>query len=143
MNSFNWNCSIPELAERRTGGRQARLHLANTAMRFMRPYVPAEQVHVLAGSAHTYVDSDGNGVVEYNTPYAHYQYEGILYVSSVTGSAWARAGEYKVPASPEKALTHVTAFEPLATSHWDEAMMAARKGDLTKSYQNYLNRRGS
>ena len=135
---FNWNCSVPELADRRTGGSDARLYLANTAMRFMRPYVPAEQVHVLAGSAHAYVDGDGNGVVEYNTPYA--QYEGILYVSSRTGSAWARQGEYKVPARPEKQLVHETAFEPLATSHWDEAMMVARKGDLTKSYQNYLNR---
>lgn len=35
--------------------------------------------------------------IEYQSPYAHYQYRGILYVDPVTGSSWARKDTTKVP----------------------------------------------
>ena len=55
--------------------------------------------------------------VTYNSPYAHYQYEGELYVSPTTGSPWARPGEIKVPTGIP--LEHSKEMNPLATSHWE------------------------
>lgn len=135
---FSWNDKIANIAYENTGGKDARLFLANECMRFMNPYVPASQAEILAGSARAYAEGD-SGYVEYNTPYAHYQYEGILYVSSVTGSSWAASGEYKV--KTDKQLEHVTAFHPLATDHWDKAMMIANRERLVRTMQNYLKSR--
>ena len=135
---FTWNEPIADMAYNNTGGKDARLFLANECMRLMNPYVPAEQIEILAGSARVYADGK-SGYVEYNTPYAHYQYEGILYVSSVTGSSWAASGEYKV--KTDKPLEYVKSFHPLATDHWDKAMMIANRGKLTRSIQAYLKSR--
>lgn len=35
-------------------------------------------------------------------------------------------------------LKYNTFRHPLATDHWDRAMMAARKEDLAKAYEDYL-----
>lgn len=134
--TFGWNRAEKEIVHERSGGDAGRLFLANEAKRLMDPYVPARNL-VLAQNVRTYVQ-DGSGVVHYLSPYAHYQYEGILYVSSRTGSSWATSGEYKVPT--DRKLEHSMARHPLATAHWDKAMMSARKGELSRAYQNYLKR---
>lgn len=136
---FQWNKSKKQLMFEKTGGMKGRKFLANEAKRLMDPYVPAKNL-VLAQKVRITTEGE-HGVVEYNSPYAHYQYEGELYVSSVTGSPWAGSGEHKVPAG--KKLQQDTFRHPLATDHWDEAMMVARKRDLIRAYQNYLNRGGT
>lgn len=132
---FKWNKPIGQITEETTGGNAGLLFLANEAKRLMDPYVPAENM-MLSQNVEVYTEK-GEGVVHYLSPYAHYQYEGLLYVSSLTGSAWSH-GEYKV--ETKKKLKHSTFRHPLATSHWDKAMMTARKGDLADAYQRYLNR---
>lgn len=132
--TLEWNKPKRKIADEACGGSRGLLFLANEAKRLMEPYVPADTM-VLAQNVRTYTEQDA-GIVEYMSPYAHYQFEGVLYVSSRTGSAWSR-GEYKVPAG--KALNHSKFRHPLATSHWDEAMRTARKGELAQAYQNYLN----
>ena len=134
--SFKWNRPQSRIAYERTGGDRSRLFLANESKRLMDPYVPARNL-ILAQNVRTYVE-DGVGHVKYNSPYAHYQYEGVLYVSSRTGSPWAAKGEHKVKANPEKKLVYSKARHPLATNHWDKAMMAARKDDLTRAVQRYI-----
>lgn len=114
----------------------ARLFMANEAKRLMDPYVPADEL-MLARNINLYADEE-HGVVEYISPYAHYQYMGELYVSSKTGSPFASEGEYKVPTG--KKLNYQTFRHSLATDHWDQAMMVARKGDLTRAMQNHLKR---
>lgn len=118
---------------------QARLSLAKEAERLMDPYVPAQNL-ILAQNTRVYLEGE-TGIVHYTSPYAHYQYKGELYVSSATGSAWASEGEYKVPAG--KPLKQSKFRHPLATSEWDKAMMKARKEDLVKAVQNYVNGGGS
>ncbi len=135
---FDWKKTVGKLAQEKCGGEGALKFLANQAKEFMNPYVPAKN-NVLAQNVRIYAEGD-TGVVEYDSDYAHYQYEGELYVSSVTGSPWAKKGEYKVPAG--KKLEYGIFRHPLATSHWDKAMMTARKGDLTKAVQNYLKKGG-
>ena len=134
---FKWLRPLDKIKYERSGGDKGRLFLANKAKRLMDPYVP-RRMNPLSTNIRTYVE-DGEGYVKYNEPYAHYQYEGILYVSSKTGSAWARSQEYKVPASPRKELKHPpNGSHPLATSYWDKAMMTARGTDLVAAYNRWL-----
>ncbi len=117
----------------------AHLYMANEMKRLMEPYVPATQEEMLAQNVRVYTENDA-GIVHYQSNYAHYQYEGELYVSSKTGSSWARKGEYKIPAG--KKLEYSKFPHPLATSHWDKAMMTVRGDDLTKAMQRYIDRGG-
>lgn len=134
---FEWNKQPDQIVKERINS-NTQLFMANEAKRFMDPYVPANNL-VLAQSVSLYVEGD-TGVIEYRSPYAHYQYKGELYVSSKTGSPWARNGEHKVPTG--KSLKHKTFRHPLATSEWDKAMSKARMKDLEQSMQNYINRGG-
>lgn len=132
---FRWNRPLDKVINDITGGDKGALFLANEAKRLMDPYVPANDL-VLAQRVSTYV-KDGHGIVEYLTPYAHYQYVGILYVSSKTGSSWSR-GEYKIPTS--RNVEHNGFRHPLATSEWDRAMLVARGDDLARAYQAYIDK---
>lgn len=67
----------------------------------------------LRGSAN-FPEGVYGGVLEYNTPYAHYQYEGELYLAA-NGSSWAKQYEKKYPAG--KPLKQ---HEPGTTSEWFE-----------------------
>lgn len=133
--SFEWNKPINVISKECTGGEAGLLFLANEAKRLMDPYVPANNL-ILAQNVRTFVEENA-GIVHYLSPYAHYQWEGELWVSSKTGSSWSR-GEYKVPTG--KPLKQEKYRHALATSHWDRAMATARKGDLASAYQNYLKR---
>lgn len=133
---FEWNRS-PERIIRDIDNDDTLLFLANECKRQMDPYVPADNL-VLAQNVRIYVE-DGQGCVEYLSPYAHYQWAGELYVSSLTGSAWSR-GEYKVPTGRQ--LNYSSFRHPLATSHWEQAMWTVKKNDITRALQAYLNRGG-
>lgn len=130
---LEWNKPINKIVDQVTGGEAGQLFLANEAKRLMDPYVPADEL-ILAQNVQVYTEK-GKGIVHYKSPYAHYQWEGILYVSSITGSAWSK-GEYKVATS--KKLKHAQFRHPLASSHWEKAMMTARKNDLAKAMENHL-----
>ena len=79
---------------------RAQLELAEQIRSDTDKFVPK-----MAGQLAGNVTADKDQIV-YNSPYAHYQYEGILYVSAKTGSAYAKHGESKVPTG--KALAHHT-----------------------------------
>lgn len=132
--SFEWLKSEKQIMKEKTGGEQGLLFLANEAKGLMDKYVPADEL-ILAQDVRIYVEDDV-GVVEYTSPYAHYQYKGELYVSSITGSPWAANGEFKVPTG--KKLEHSKFRHPNATSEWDKAMMTGEKGKLTQAFQKYI-----
>lgn len=105
----------------------------------MDPYVPADNM-VLAQNVRVYVEGD-NGVVEYQSPYAHYQYEGVAYGPNYPiMDGGTVMGFYSPPhKSPTgKKLKYSHFRHPQATSEWDKAMMRARKNDLMRVMQNYL-----
>lgn len=131
---FKWNKPIAQIAKEATGGDKALLFMANEAKRLMDPYVPALNL-ALSQNVRTYVEGD-SGIVHYLSPYAHFQHEGNLMVSRITGSPWASRGESKVKVG--KKLKYNTFRHPLATSEWEKAMKAARIGDLTKAMQSYI-----
>lgn len=143
---FKWNRPLIKIAAERTGGRDGQRFLAVAAARFMDPYVPADNL-VLAQGIEITAD-ENKGEIHYVSPYAHYQWEGELYVDPKTGKGafydgeqfWSRPDVAKVPSG--KPLHYSDFRHPLATSHWEEAMMTARKDDLVKSLDNYLKGRG-
>ena len=141
--TLKWNKSINAIVKDKTGGKSGLVFLANEAKRLMDPYVPANNM-VLAQNVRVYAEGN-KGIVHYLSPYAHYQYEGKVYVDPSTGKAaftngeglyWSRRGVGKIVTG--RNLTYNTFRHPLATSHWDKAMLTARKGDLAKAYENYL-----
>lgn len=137
---FTWLKPIKTISEETTGGKDALLFLANTARRFMDPYVPAQDL-VLAQNVKVYVE-DNNGIVEYNSPYAHYQFIGEIYGPNFPIVENGSIVGWRSPAHKSgtgRSMKHSTFRHPLATSHWDQAMMTARKGDLEKAMQNYIN----
>lgn len=135
---FRWNKPIAKIAEEATGGKRTLLFMANEARRLMSPYVPARNM-ILDRNVRTYVE-EGSGIVHYLSPYARYQYHGLLMVSRITGSPWAKRGESK--ALTGIPLNHSGGRHPLATAEWDKAMMAAKGGAYTQSIQSYIRRKG-
>lgn len=107
-------------------------------MRYMGDYMPRRQAGELQ---HMMVMSTvvGSGEIHTPGPYAHYLYEGILYVSPTTGSAWAKQGEIKVPTG--KDLTYAGA--PMRGKKWFDRMKADHKEDILKSVQALVKRGGS
>ena len=132
---FKCNKLIPQIAKEALGGDRTQLFMANEAKRLMNPYVPALNMG-LSQNVRTYVEN-GSGVVHYLSPYAKYQHKGVLMVSRLTGSPWAKAGESKVTTG--KSLKYNKSRHPLATSEWDKAMKAARMGDYTSAVQKFVN----
>lgn len=132
--TFTWNKPITQIADEATGGKQTLLFMASEAKRMMEPYVPARDM-ALSQNVRVYVEVD-EGIVHYTSPYARYQYHGILMVSRITGSPWARRGESKV--KTDRSLVHSKSRHPLATSHWDKAMKTARMDDYAAAVQSYI-----
>ena len=79
---------------------------------------------------------EGIDYVKYKSPYAHYQYRGILYVDPETGSSWARKDATKVPTS--KPLTYHT---PGTGPYWDRRMVSLKMGEVIQEVQDYIRRR--
>lgn len=102
-------------------------------MRYMSDYMPRRQAGELE---HMMVLATMIGSGEINTPgpYAHYLYEGILYVSPTTGSAWAKKNEIKVPTGKE--LTYAGA--PMRGKKWFERMKTDHKDDILESAQKLI-----
>ena len=141
--NFEWNYPMSVILSDTTGGKKGRLFLANEAKRLMNDYVPADNL-MLAQNVRVYLESD-RGIVHYMSPYAHYQYIGKLYVDPKTKKGafyspnigfWSRKNVNKIKTG--KNLDYSTFRHPLASSHWDKAMMTARGDDLAKSYEKYL-----
>lgn len=70
-----------------------------------------------------------------------YQWEGELYGPNYPIMDGGEiVGFYSPPHKTPtgKRLQYSDFRHPLATDHWDKAMMTARKGDLARAYENHL-----
>lgn len=75
---------------------------------------------------------------EYTMPYAHYIWEGKLYLAP-NGSSWAKKGETKQPSG--KDLEYSTDVNPWATSHWEKAMARQDGQRLADDISDYIRKR--
>ena len=99
---------------------------------FLNPYVPMDE-GILAGSTVATPQ-----YLQYNSPYAHYMYTGIVYgpnipITDADGNIvgyWSRPGETKHPTGAQ--IQYSGDKHPLATREWDKAAMRD-KGDVFKN----------
>lgn len=91
--------------------------------------------------------------IMYQTPYAHYVYEGILYVDPDYGVSafpikdksgsiqgfYSRKDVTKIPSG--KALNYNTSGHAYAGPKWDERMWSAEKNEVIKEIQDYIRRK--
>ena len=109
--------------------------------RYMYPYIPMGDSGLLAGSVE--VTSDG---VRFTQPYAHYQYTGLVFgpnfpivKNGVIVGWYSKPGQPKSPTGER--LKYNTDYHPLASSHWDKAMMRDRGDEFTNAVKEILKRR--
>lgn len=115
------------LSERGLGERgEAQKFVDSEVMRLSIPYMPCLN-GVLENSM--YINTTiGSGEIKQETPYARYQYYGILMVDPVTlkgafydsktGRHWSRPGVSKIPDPRGRELVYNTSIHSLAGSHW-------------------------
>lgn len=115
------------------GGRVQRT-IDQTVIDYCQPYVPASPDRTLEFSAQVSTEI-GSGRVIWNTPYAHYQYMGIVYGPNIPIiQDGVLMGFFSPPGRPkhptDRGLTYDTAQNPMAGSHWFERMKADRLNDI-------------
>lgn len=109
----------------------------NLLFKMMTPYVPFD-TGILSQDVEI---TDKH--VRYNQPYAHYMYEGIVYgpnipivQNGVVVGWYSRPGIKKSPTG--RYMTYDKTHHPLATRHWDEAMMRVQGDSFTKQVGKIL-----
>ena len=114
---------------------------------YCQPYVPASPDRTLEFSAQLATEI-GEGRVIWNTPYARYQYYGIVYGPNIpilekgTGvllGYFSPPGKKKHPT--DKKLTYDKAQNPMAGPHWVERMKADHLKDILDEARNLVKRR--
>ena len=119
------------------------LYLAHGWKRLINPYTPHREG--LLENNVTYEPF----IIHYNSPYAHYMYNGIVYVDPIFnvsgftkdgGVTWvSRPGVKKIPSG--RTFNYIKDHNPYATHHWDKAAeQAGKKEQLISAANKYLRR---
>ena len=122
------------------GGKVQR-YFCNKCYEMMDKYVPYRDSNLRKNVS---LALDGTSII-YHSPYAHYQYEGKLYVMDNGKGAyyspnygfWSDKGKRKKMTN--KNLNYHT---PGTGDHWDEKMKDAEMDMLTKAVQKYVDTHG-
>lgn len=103
-------------------------------MGYMEPYMPKDNNQMIISMYNS--TKVGSGEININTPYAHYQHEGVKYVDPkykigafhdpISGRYWSRPGIKKI--SSDKRLTYHGGA--LRGSHFIERMLADHFNDI-------------
>lgn len=99
---------------------EANVFLANEVLRLSDPYTPFQQGTLKAGQ----VNPGSPTTIEYNTPYAHYQWTGL--------AMGGRAPKHYTG----KSLTY--SGGPMRGKEWTKRMMADRGDEVVKSLAIYV-----
>ena len=108
------------------------------AIRYMEPYTPMLNGALIKSATTGTVI--GSGEIHQTAKYAHYLYEGILFVDPDTGSSWAKENAIKVKAEPEKELNYYGGG--LRGKKWFDRMKADHKDDILQAAQALVDRGG-
>ena len=108
--SFRWNKSQSKIVNDVGINQKLNLFMAQECMQLMNPFVPMD-TGKLSQTVETKADNE-RGIVHYLVPYAHRQYTGTSFNFN-----------------KEK--------HPLATHHWDKAMLIAKRTQLIKTIDKY------
>lgn len=107
----------------------------NTMAIYMDPYVPMKE-----GDLSKNVEINGQRV-RYLSPYAHYQFEGVVYgpnipiiEDGVIVGWWSPPNKYPTGES----LVYSKELHPQATHHWHQAMMLNKKDEFTQDIKKII-----
>lgn len=114
---------------------QTMLEVHNLFAKMMEPYVPFG-----SDLANMEVTPD---YVKYDTPYAHYHYEGKVYGPNIPIiQDGIVVGWFSIPGKKKEPTGADLKFKkPKASAHWDEAMLAERKEEFVTQIKEILKRR--
>ncbi len=111
-------------------------------MGYMEPYMPKDNNQMIISMYNS--TKVGSGEININTPYAHYQHEGVKYVDPkykigafhdpISGRYWSRPGIKKI--SSDKRLTYHGGT--LRGSHFIERMLADHFNDILNAGQKEI-----
>lgn len=99
---------------------------------YMSPFVPMD-----SGALDQTVEITPE-CVHYKSPYAHFQWNGKVFVDD-RGSTWAHRSESKHQIN--KDLQYSKDQHPLASSHWEKAMMTSKGDEFCKDITDYLRKK--
>lgn len=128
---IHWNRTPREILDR-IFDEETRVYMHTRFHAFMSPYVPMDSgildqdVEILPGCVH------------YLSPYAHFQWNGKVFVDD-RGSTWARRSASKH--ATDRDLHYSPDKHPLATAHWEQAMWAAKGDEFCADIEDYLRRK--
>jgi hypothetical protein len=110
--------------------------------RYCAPYVPM-QTGTLSQSVTVSPDC-----VQYHTPYARYQYNGVVYEPSIPiMQGGVVVGFFSPPGQPKRptgrAINYSRSYHPLAQAFWDKGAMAAHLNDLLDDVAQYIRTRAA
>lgn len=119
-------------------GGKVQQYIDNECIRLMDPYTPfLNGVLMESIRLNTVI---GSGKLVQATPYARYQYYGMLMVDPITlkgsfydpktGRHWSRPGVSKIMDPKGRRLSYNTSKNPKAGPHWFERMVADHKDDI-------------
>lgn len=113
-------------------------------MGYLDKYMPADSKQMITSMYNS--TKVGSGEININTPYAHYQHEGVKYIDPkykigafhdpVSGRYWSRPGIKKVP-SGQKLNYHGGA---LRGDHFVERMLSDHFEDILNAGQKEINK---
>lgn len=108
----------------------------NTCYRYMDKYVPRD-----TGTLSENVTLDADSIT-YESPYAHYQYIGKLYVDPQTKKGAFYSEDYGFWSRPgvRKEATNIDLIHTNGFSYWDKHMVSAEMQDVVKEVQNFVDR---
>jgi hypothetical protein len=121
----------PQKTMRRILDDDVGIFMAQTCARYMDKYVPKQQGY-LTGN----LKFEPFAVI-YNSPFAHYLYNGRAMVSP-NGSAWAKSGETKHYSG--KDLEFSKEQNAFARSHWDVPVQKNNRVKIASEVTQYINR---
>lgn len=115
----------------------------NLLAKYLEPYIPMDEGNL---SHNVNITPEA---VSYVSPYAHYQYEGVvygpnipIYENGVIVGWWSKPNKHPTGAS----LQYSTEKHPLATHHWETAMMKDKssefKSDIKDKILQEINKEG-
>ena len=117
--------------DRLTKDHDTMLACHNLLFKMMTPYVPFD-----TGTLSQDVEVTDK-YVRYKQPYAHYMYEGVVYGPNIpiiqNGTVVGFFSRPGIKKSPTGAMINYDqSHHPLATRHWDEAMLRTQRYSFTK-----------
>lgn len=101
----------------------------------MSPYTP--MLSGLMEKSATVGTVIGSGVIEYNSPYARFQYYGKVMIYEPTGSTWAPKDGKKIVT--DRKLIHNTSRHPKAGPYWFDRAMQDHKEEILQGAQDIAN----